>query len=308
MSASTYPQPISGLWVPCLTPFDGHGDVAPVRFAELGRSLLKNGASGLVPFGSTGEANSLSLGERERLLDELLAQGIPAEQVLPGTGSCALPDAVRLTRRAVAAGCRGVLVLPPFYYKPASEDGLFAFYSELIERVGSERLRLYLYHIPHLSGVPITEPLIDRLRAAYPDAVAGVKDSTRDWENTRELLERFPDLTVVPGNGKLLLPSLAKGARGCIAAIGNLIPRALDAICTGAAEPDADTLQQHVTEFEDAVRSYSTIPAMKALLGDERNAWSPVRPPLQPLSPKRAAALRTEVRKLDLDAPPMSAS
>ena len=155
-------------------------------------------------------ANSLTVAERLGLLDALVEAGLPAARMMPGTGTCALPDTVELTRRAVAHGCGGVLMLPPFYYKDVSDDGLFASYAEVIERVGDSRLRVYLYHIPPVSRVPLSLALIERLLHRYPGTVAGIKDSSGDWDNTRAMLERFQPrgFDVFSGSETFLLATL----------------------------------------------------------------------------------------------------
>jgi len=166
-------SPMSGVLAPVITPFDR--DLAPdaERLIRHCRWLLDRDV-GLAVFGTNSEANSLSVPEKLRLLDALLGAGIPPERMMPGTGCCAFPDTVELTRRAVERGCSGVLMLPPFYYKSVTDDGLFASYAEVIERVGDTRLRIYLYHIPPVSQVPISLALIERLLARYPQIVAGI--------------------------------------------------------------------------------------------------------------------------------------
>ena len=119
-----------------LTPFPRELSPDPQRLARHCRWLLAHGCAALAPFGTTSEANSLSVEERESLLDALLEEGIPPDRLMPGTGCCALPDTVRLTAQAVRRGCAGVLMLPPFYYKAVSDDGLFRAFAEVIERVG----------------------------------------------------------------------------------------------------------------------------------------------------------------------------
>ena len=155
--AETVPETVHGIWVPALTPLDR--DLAPDggRFARHLRRLLDGGCPGAVVFGTTGEATSFAVDERIALLEAALEAGIPADRLLIGTGCCALTDTVRLTRHAVEAGSAGVLVLPPFYYKGVSDEGLAASYAEVIERVGSSRLVIYLYPFPKLSGVPMKE-------------------------------------------------------------------------------------------------------------------------------------------------------
>src|SRR6266850_1622605 len=143
---------MQGVLAPVLTPFDSQLNPDEGRFVSFCRKLLDDGCAGLVPFGTTGEANSLSVEERERLLDALLEGGVPAEKLIPGTGCAALPDTVRLSKKAARAGCAGVLVLPPFYYKNPSEEGLYRSFAQAIDKTGEGRLRVYLYHIPGVPG------------------------------------------------------------------------------------------------------------------------------------------------------------
>ncbi|TMA12976.1 MAG: dihydrodipicolinate synthase family protein, partial [Deltaproteobacteria bacterium] len=148
---------MQGVLAPVLTPFDRDLNPDPTRFVKFCRALLDEGCDGLAPFGTTSEANSLSLDERERLLDALLESGLPPQKLIPGTGCCALPDTVRLSRKAARAGCAGVLMLPPFYYKGVTEEGLFRSFAQVIDRAAEPRLRVYLYHIPQVSqvGIPL---------------------------------------------------------------------------------------------------------------------------------------------------------
>ena len=142
-------------------------------------------------FGTNSEANSLSMEERLNLLDELVAAGVDPSRMMPGTGCCSIMETVKLTKQAVGHGCAGVLMLPPFYYKDVSEEGLYRYFSEVVQRVGDARLKIYLYHIPPVAVVGITPKLVERLLAAYPDAIAGMKDSSGDWNNTKTFLDAF---------------------------------------------------------------------------------------------------------------------
>jgi 4-hydroxy-tetrahydrodipicolinate synthase len=177
-----------GVIAPLVTPFGEDGAPDPDRFISQADWLMRNGCTGLAPFGTTSEANSLGLDERMELLEELVDAGIEAGKLLPGTGMCAVTDAIALTQHAVEAGCGGVLMLPPFYYKGVSDDGLFAYFSDVIESVGDDRLKVYLYHIPPIAQVGISLPLIARLRKAYPKTIAGLKDSSGDWNQTKAFL------------------------------------------------------------------------------------------------------------------------
>src|SRR6187401_3363181 len=157
-----------GVYVPACTPFNADLTVDPDLFASHCKWLLEEGANGLAVFGTTSEANSLGMAERTTLLERLIGDGISPKVLMPGTGCCSLPDTVALTRQAVEAGCMGVLLLPPFYYKGVADDGLYAWVSELIQRVGDKRLRIYLYHIPPMANVGWSLTLIERLLAEYP--------------------------------------------------------------------------------------------------------------------------------------------
>jgi len=304
---ATPPVQLSGLWVPVLTPFSA--DLAPdgARLLRHCRWLLGQGASGLAVFGTTSEANSLSVEEKERLLDGLVAGGVDPGRLLPGTGACALPDTVRLTRRAVAAGCAGVLALPPFYYKAVSEDGLFRSFAEVIERVGDARLRLVLYHIPPVSQVPITPGLIERLLRAYPGTVAGIKDSSGDMENTRALLERFAPrgFAVFPGSERFLLAGLRGGGAGCITATGNVNPGPIARLAREWRSPDADARQEALNAVRAAVEKLPVIAALKEVVAHFAHdpAWRTVRPPLSPIAPAQVEALLAALRALGFGMP-----
>ena len=204
-------QPFHGVLVPVLTPFTASGEPDAGRFIAFCRWLLDQGANGLAIFGTTSEANSMSPAERMALLDRLIEAGIPAEKLMPGTGACAMTDAVALVRHAVGHGCGGVLMLPPFYYKPVSDDGIFAFVSGVIDKVGSPALRVYLYHIPPVAVVGYSLDLVGRFIKAYPQTVVGLKDSSGDWNNTAALLDRYPGFAVFPGSEVFLLDGLRKG-------------------------------------------------------------------------------------------------
>src|SRR6266487_418872 len=183
-------QSIRGVLAPVVTPF--RADLSPdsQRFIAHCKWLLSQNC-GLAVFGTNSEANSLSMEERAMLLDELVAAGVDPSRMMSGTGCCSIVETVRLTAQAVGHGCAGVLMLPPFYYKDVSEEGLYRYFSEVVQRVGDARLKIYLYHIPPVAVVGITTGLVERLLAAYPNAIAGMKDSSGDWNNTKTFLDAF---------------------------------------------------------------------------------------------------------------------
>jgi 4-hydroxy-tetrahydrodipicolinate synthase len=294
------PERPSGVLAPVLTPF--RPDLAPdaERFLRHCRWLLSQGCAGLAVFGTTSEANSLSVEERERLLEHLLAKGIDPARLLPGTGCCALPDAVRLTSLATRSGCAGVLMLPPFYYKGVTEEGLFRFFAEVIERVGDSRLRVYLYHIPPVAQVGFGAKLVERLLARYPRAVAGMKDSSGDWENTRAMIDLFgrSGFDVFAGSERFLLQTMRAGGAGCITATANVNAAAIDALFRAWRTAEADRLQDSVNAVRAALEKHPVVPALKAIVAHHAGdaGWRLVRPPLVELAPERAGSLLAELR------------
>ena len=273
-----------GVWSPVLVPLRRDLGIDTERFVAHARWLLAQGCHGLALFGTTSEANSFSVSERRALVEEVVGAGIPPERLMVGTGCCALTDSVELTRHAVDAGCRRVLMLPPFYYKGMSDEGLYRSFAEVIERVGDPDLSVFLYHFPRLSGVPVTEGLIALLVDAFPDVVAGVKDSSGDWSNTQMMLDRFPGLAIFPGSEVFLLDGLRAGGAGCITATSNVNAAGARAVfdAWNAGDDGADTRQAAATAIRRAIDRHPGIPAQKFLIARHRSdpAWRAVRPPM----------------------------
>lgn len=290
----TAPSRLQGIFSPVLTPFGADGAPDPDRFIRHCRWLLAQDV-GLAAFGTNSEANSMTVVEKRALLDALLEAGLPAARMMPGTGACALPDAIELTREAVAAGCGGVLMLPPFYYKGVSDEGLFRYYAGVIDAVADARLRIYLYHIPPVSGVPIPLTLIDRLLSAFGPVIAGVKDSSGDWKNTAAMLERFQPrgFDVFAGSENFLLANMRGGGVGCITATGNVNPGAIVRLYRSWQQDDADEQQKKLDAQRAAFAQFPMIPAMKAAIALKtgRRDWVHVRPPLVELTADQQQAL-----------------
>ncbi|MDQ2962296.1 MAG: dihydrodipicolinate synthase family protein [Pseudomonadota bacterium] len=300
-----------GVLSPVVTPFDA--DLRPdrVRFVRHCKWLLDQGV-GLAVFGTNSEANSMSVAEKMALLDALADAGVPAARMMPGTGCCAFTDSVELTRHALRHHCAGVLMLPPFYYKGVPDDGLFRNYAQIIERVGESNLRIYLYHIPPVSQVPISLTLIERLLRAYPGTIAGIKDSSGDWSNTREMLERFQPagFDVFAGSETFLLATLRGGGAGCISATANVNARRIAQLARSWQDPDADTQQAALDKVRAVLQQYPMIPALKAAIAHHAAdpGWATVRPPLVELSPLQRSALLQALQSTDFSMPGLSAS
>jgi len=292
-------RPMHGVLSPVVTPFDADLRPDPARFVRHCRWLLSQDV-GLAVFGTNSEGNSLTTAEKIALLDTLVEAGLPPARMMPGTGTCALGDTVELTRHATKLGCGGVLMLPPFYYKGNSDEGLYRSYSEVIQRVGDDRLRIYLYHIPPVAQVPITLTLIERLLKEYPGTIAGVKDSSGDWANTKAMLDQFQPhgFDVFPGSESFLLPALRAGGAGCISATANVNPWPIARLAATWQQGDADAQQAGLDAVRGVFQSYVMIPALKAAIahyGDDAD-WLTVRPPLVELDATQRADL---VQRLD---------
>ncbi len=287
----------TGVLVPALTPF--RSDLSPdrQRFAAHCKWLLKQGADGLAIFGTTSEANSMAADERMELLDFVIESGVPAAKLMPGTGACAITDSIRLTKHATDRGCGGVLMLPPFYYKGVSDAGLYANFSEVIQRVGSPKLKVYLYHIPPQAVTPISLALIGMLRKDYPTTVVGLKDSSGDWNNTSAVLKEFPDFDVFPGSELFLLQGLRAGGQGCITATGNVNPAGIRKVYENWKTAEADALQARIDAVRKTIQAFPMVPSLKRLIAHFHDdaEWVHVRPPMVKLGDDKWQKLLAEL-------------
>ncbi len=264
------------------------------RMAAHSKWLLAHGCNGLGVLGTTGEANSIGVTERMAVLEGLVACGVPAAKMLPGTGMPSITDTVLLSKHAEKLGARGVLVLPPYYYKNPSDDGLFAFFSEVIQRIGSG-LPIYLYHFPQQAAVPFTFALIARLLKAYPGTIRGAKDSSGNFENTGGMAKEFGQdgFEVYAGDDALLLDLLKVGGAGCITAASNVSCGWNQEVYQTWNTPAGPAAQARLTSVRKAVISVPLIPGLKALkarhTGDA--TWHHIRPPHLPLDAAQQATL-----------------
>ncbi|MEO5883236.1 MAG: dihydrodipicolinate synthase family protein [Caldimonas sp.] len=289
---------LRGVLAPVLTPFDAKLAPDVGRFIGHCRWLVDQGAA-LAIFGTNSEAASLSVAERLALSDALLEAGIPAAKLMPGTGASALTDAVELTRHASRAGAAGVLMLPPFFYKGVSDDGVFAYYAEVIERVGSGCAPIYLYHIPQVTQVPITLALIERLLERYPQVIAGAKDSSGDWSNSKAMIDAFAagGFDVFPASEVFLSRSLPIGGAGCISATVNMNPAAIRRLYDSWSTPEGPELQAKADVVRRIFESAPMIPAMKHVVSTFAGVpgWRTVRPPLVALDGPVGARIVAEL-------------
>ncbi len=264
------------------------------RFAAHCKWLLANGCNGLGILGTTGEANSFGLHERKEILEGIVQRGVPARALMPGTGCASMTDTVELTKHAREAGCRGVLVLPPFYYKAPSDDGLFAYFSEVINRVGGG-IAIYLYHFPQQSAVPFSLDLIGRLLKAFPGVVKGVKDSSGDYANMKAMIDAFAKdgFEVYSGSDEFVQRILADGGAGCITAASNINARFGQIVYSKRTGPEADAAQAVLNATRKSATSVPLISGLREVIarstGDD--GWRTIRPPHLPLTAEQAEKL-----------------
>ncbi len=298
----------SGIIAPVLTPFGSDGAPDPERFLDHAHWLIEEGCTALAPFGTTSEANSMGLDERLELLETLVEGGIDPSMLMPGTGACSVTDAVILTEHAAECGCGGVLMLPPFYYKNPSEEGLFRFFASVIDEVGEDDLAIYLYHIPPVAQVGFPLSLIARLKSEFPEVIKGMKDSSGDWSNMQAVMQAHPDLEFFPGSEQFLLDGLRTGAAGVISATANVSPGPMRALFDSWQQSGADEQQASISALRNAVEAYPVVPLLKALVAHYRQdpGWALVRPPFEPLDQEIAKAAVAELAekhglRLDID-------
>jgi 4-hydroxy-tetrahydrodipicolinate synthase len=299
------PAPLlSGVLAPVVTPFQR--DLSPDGKRLIGhcRWLLERHC-GLAVFGTNSEANSLSVDERIELLDQLLEAGLDPKRMMPGTGCCAFPDTVRLTSHAVAAGVGGVLMLPPFYYKGVSDEGLYRSFAQVIDRVDDDRLRIYLYHFPQMSAAPISIDLVGRLRDAFPAIVVGMKDSSGESTHLEAVLRAFPGFGMFAGNETLLLANMRAGGAGCISATANINPEAIDRLFQSWQSEDAEAIQASLNDVRLAVQQFPLVPALKKIVSHYASdpQWNRLRPPLVELGEAESRKLISDLEKLGFEMP-----
>jgi 4-hydroxy-tetrahydrodipicolinate synthase len=302
-------SPLSGVFAPVLTPFMRDLALDRMLFVRFCRWLLTQGA-GLAVFGTNSEANSLSVEEKLELLASLIDAGIAPDRLMPGTGACAIPDAARLSGAAAKVGAAAVLMLPPFYYKGVSEDGVFAYYAEVIQRVGDGRLKICLYHIPQLSGVPITRPLIARLLKRFPGTVVGIKDSGGDLANTKAMLDEFPDFRVFCGSETFLTETLAHGGAGCISAAANVNPAAIAQAFLHAGDSATPQRQAGLNAVRSALEQVPMIAALKRCVAEygQAPAFARPRPPLVSLDDDAWARVNGALDRAEFAMPGLAAA
>jgi 4-hydroxy-tetrahydrodipicolinate synthase len=294
-------RPWRGLYAALATPLGAEGAPYLELLAARAAELLTQGCDGIALFGTTGEGPSFPVAERVAGLEALLAADIAPARLVVSTSAIAPGDALALTRHALSMGISDILLMPAFLQRAVDEDGLFRFYAEHIARAGSTRLRLLLYHIPQVSGIPLSPDLIERLATAFPDVVIGVKDSGADWPHTRRLLERFPALEILCGEESHLPLALALGGAGTICGLANVVPQLLRRLIASDEPEDSARLLALLQALGAAIERHATFAqGLRVLIAELTGepAWLRTLPPLAPLAEAPRGALTAEFREL----------
>ena len=276
----------NGVYAASLTPLKNNLAVNFDKLSYHCESLIDHGCNGVVLMGTTGEANSFDLPERQSILETVLESTLEPHQVMVGTGCCSLSETVALTKHALEHNVNHVLVLPPFYYRSVDDDGLFRYFDELINRCNHPDLKIFLYHFPRMTGLPFSHGLIEKLLKLFPDVITGIKDSSGDWDNMTQLRDKFPDLRVFTGSEVFLLDILKRGGSGTVSASVNVNHKCAVEVFRHAGNTNGEYLQEKLTSIRRAIEKYPVIPVLKLIMSQTENdeEWLNIRPPLMPLA------------------------
>jgi 4-hydroxy-tetrahydrodipicolinate synthase len=290
-----------GVLTAVLTPLDRHLNADHAALVRHINWLLQRGNNGIGLLGTTGEANSFSVDERLRILEAVLDGGIAPQKLIVGTGCCAITDTVTLTRHAHTHGATGILLLPPFYYKQINDTGLETYFAALLDKVGENDIKIYLYHFPQLTGVRFSNKLIERLISKFPDNIVGMKDSGGDWSHMEEILKEFPGFRLYAGTEKFLLPVLQAGGAGCISASANLTSPVVATVYEAWKIGGGENEQARVSQLREALEQYPAIGTLKYVFAQltGNQDWLNIRPPNVILTPEEGLQIEHRLKELD---------
>jgi 4-hydroxy-tetrahydrodipicolinate synthase len=293
-----------GIWPALLTPLDAQLNIDHAKLAAHALSLISAGCGGVTIFGTTGEGPSFSLQERKEALEKMIAHGVPAERIIVSTSCAALVETLELTRHAVDRGVHGCLVLPPFFFKGISDEGILNGYVQIIEGVNRPDWRLYLYHIPQVIGVDLPHGVIAQLLQRYPGIIAGIKDSSCDQAHSVALAKAFmPPITVYVGFEPDLTTMGPLGSTGAISGLANFMPRVVHRMVLESTAPGTAHDAQRVQGILDLLKPHALMPALKSVMATlhQDPSWLRVRAPLVAMTPEAHAAFAQEVRQFNID-------
>jgi len=280
-------QGIFGLSAALTTPFRADGFIDLPRLVHHARHVLDEGCDSVTLFGTTGEGFSIGMRERAAMLGAVLGGNVGAEKLNAGVSATTVVDAVDQSRLALDLGARGLLLAPPYYFKGPEDEGLFAWFADVIEGIGADARGVILYHIPGQTAVPLSIALVDRLKRAFPGVIAGVKDSSGDSATAEAFLAAHGDLAILVGDERQLAAAMRKGAQGSICGLANIAPGLLRDVVHGGQD------NPFIKPLVDLIVSYPVMPAVKALVAQVHrdDEYVRTRAPLVDLPQKQRAAL-----------------
>ena len=289
-----------GVFTAVLTPLKNDLSIDHDALAAHCRWILSSGGDGIVLLGTTGEANSFTVEERLETVERIFESGLPGDRLMIGTGCCAFPDTVRLTRRAVELGAGGVLMLPPFYYKKVGDAGLAKYFDLVIGGVGDERLKIYLYDFPQMSGIRYSTPFVRHLVREYPGVVDGMKDSSGDWDHMVEIIREVPGLRFYAGSERFLLDVMREGGAGCISATTNATVAMAARLFQNWQTDQANAFQKELTRVRGAFEGYPFTAPLKQMFFEwtDNPGWLNIRPPNSLIGPEQLKTLSDELNAL----------
>ncbi len=294
-----------GIYAASLTPFTATYEPEISFLINHVQWLLENGADGVALLGSTGEANSMTLKQRQTIIEKSTRK-IPPNKLLIGTGSCSLQDAIKLTKVSIDAGVYAVLILPPFYYKPQSEESIIRFYSELVASVNDSKLRIFFYNFPKFTGYNFDHNVIVKMKQNFGEIAAGIKDSSGNWENMLGLAQNVRDLMVFSGTETFLLENLLNGGAGCITATANIIATECQEVFQAWKNDqieDANHKQKKLALLRKSFESYPFVSGLKSIFADQQNLskWQHMMSPFDALTKEQLHEIKEKIEDLGLD-------
>lgn len=262
---------LHGIITAILTPVTRELEVDTGRLLAHGRALLEDGCTRISTFGSTGEGVSFSAAQRLAAHQSLLMNGIRPEQLLPAIMATSVQAAGEELGELARLGCRHVLVLPPFYYRNATVDGLVSYFEALFEKAGRPEVSLVLYNIPAMTGIVISHELVRKLQAGAGARIAGIKDSTGDVESGLAYVRAFPELRIFTGDDRVLRPLVEAGGAGMIGGLPNLYARDLVALLNSREPKETARLAALAAERIAYIDDNGGLLALKSELADRTN-------------------------------------
>jgi len=298
-------RPLNGVYTASLTPLTATYEPNLPALVRHSQWLLDSGSDGVALLGSTGEANSLTIEQRLAII-EISAKKLPTDRLIIGTGSCALKDAVHITKASINAGVYTVLVLPPFYYKPQSDKSVLRFFSELISMVNDPRLRIIFYNFPKLSGYNFSLNILQEFKRRFGDIATGIKDSSGDWGNMLSVVQNVPDFMVYAGTETFLLEILREGGVGCISATANLTAPNCQRVFKAwknNKQNVAEQAQMKLSDLRKALENFPFVSELKSIFAYQTNAkeWKNMLPPFTPILDHQVKDLSEQIKELGID-------